>query len=283
MKKMNTNQYGSDSLPIKGNLAPLYALTLLIALLMAAVSVAGLQYRTVLYPSNELIQAFLANDVANLLIGFPMLLASMWLSLRGNIVGLLFWPGALFFVLYTYIVYIFAMPLSVAYLPYLALVMLSLYSLVGLLTRIDRGAVQRRLASSVPERLAGGVLALLGILFFLLVIGAISNAVINQTSITDTELALHVADFLITPAWIICGVLLFRGHAFGYVTALGLLFQASMLFIGLIIVLLLQPFITNAPFSLVDVLVTFVLGLICFIPFSLFLRGILSDRRHLQV
>lgn len=280
---MSTNQYGSDSLPIKGNLAPLYALTLLIALLMAAVSVAGLQYRTVLYPSNELIQAFLANDVANLLIGFPMLLASMWLSLRGNIVGLLFWPGALFFVLYTYIVYIFAMPLSVAYLPYLALVMLSLYSLVGLLTRIDRGAVQQRLASSVPERLAGGVLALLGILFFLLVIGAISNAVINQTSITDTELALHVADFLITPAWIICGVLLFRGHAFGYVTALGLLFQASMLFIGLIIVLLLQPIITNAPFSLVDVLVTFVLGLICFIPFSLFLRGILSDRRHLQV
>jgi hypothetical protein len=206
----------------------------------------------------------------------------MWLTLRGNFVGLLFWPGALFFVLYTYIVYIFGMPLNVAYLPYLALVMLSLYSLVGLLSRIDRGAVQQRLASSVPERLSGGVLALLGILFFLLVIGAISNAVINQTSITDPELALHVADFLITPAWIICGVLLFRGKAFGYVTALGLLFQASMLFIGLIIVLLLQPFITNAPFSLVDVLITFVLGLICFVPFSLFLRGILSGRRPLQ-
>jgi len=279
---MNTNQYCSASLPIKGNLAPQYALTLLIALLMAVVSAAGLQYRTVLYPSDELIQAFLANDVTNLLIGFPMLLASMWLTLRRNIVGLLFWPGALFFVLYTYIVYIFAMPLNVAYLPYLSLVMLSLYSLVGLLTRIDSGAVQQRLASSVPERLAGGVLALLGILFFLLVIGAISNAVISHTSITDTELALHVADFLITPAWIICGVLLFRGKAFGYVTALGLLFQASMLFIGLIIVLLLQPFITNAPFSFVDVLVTFILGLICFFPFSLFLRGILSDRRPLQ-
>jgi hypothetical protein len=279
---MNTDQFGSANLPIKGNITPLYSLTLLIALLMAAVSVAGLQYRTVLYPSDELIQAFLANDVANLLIGFPMLLASMWLTLRRNIVGLLFWPGALFFVLYTYIVYIFAMPLNVAYLPYLALVMLSLYSLVGLLTKIDSGAVQQRLASSVPERLAGGVLALLGILFFLLVIGAISNAVISQIPITETELALHVADFLITPAWIICGVLLFRGKAFGYVTSLGLLFQASMLFIGLIIVLLLQPLISNALFSFVDVLVTFVLGLICFIPFLLFLRGILSDRRPLQ-
>lgn len=279
---MNTNRNGNTILPIRGNLAPLYGLTLLIALLLVAVSVAGLQYRMFIYPSEELLQAFLANDVTNLLIGFPMLLASMWLALRGNIVGLLFWPGALFFVLYTYIVYIFAMPLNVAYLPYLALVMLSLYSLVGLLTRIDRGAVKQRLASSVPERLSGGVLALLGTLFFLLVIGAISNAVINQTSITNAELALHVADFLITPAWIICGVLLFRGKAFGYVTGLGLLFQASMLFIGLIIVLLLQPFITNAPFSLVDVLVTFALGLICFIPFSLFLRGILSDRRPLQ-
>jgi hypothetical protein len=246
---------------------------------MTAVSVAGLQYRTVLYPSDELIQSFLANDLTNLLIVFPVLLASMWLASRGNLVGLLFWPGALFFVLYTYIIYIFAMPLNAAYLPYLALVMLSLYSLACLLTRIDGGAVQRALASAVPERLAGGVLALLGILFFLLVIGAISNVAISQTSIADTELALHVADFLIAPAWVICGVLLFRGKAFGYVTGLGLLFQGSMLFIGLIIVLMLQPFISDAPFSLVDVLVTFVLGLICFVPFSLFLRGIRSSHR----
>ena len=54
---------------------------------------------------------------------------------------------------------------------------------------------------------------------------------------------------------------------------LGLLFQASMLFIGLIIFLLLQPILTQAPLALVDIVVVFVMGLICFIPFGLFLRG----------
>ncbi len=138
--------------------------------------------------------------------------------------------------------------------------------------------MQQRLTSAVPERLAGGVLAGLGLLFFLLVIGTMINALVSQTPITETEIALHTADFLITPAWVVCGVLLWRRKAFGYAAGLGLLFQASMLFIVLIIVLLLQPSMTAAVFSLVDVVVTFVMGLICFIPFALFIRGVVSNQ-----
>jgi hypothetical protein len=207
-----------------------------------------------------------------------MLLASMWLTRRGKLIGLLFWPGALFFVLYNYIVYVFAMPLNLAFLAHLALVMLSVYTLIGLFTSIDGKVVQQRLSGTVPERLAGGILAGLGLLFFLIVIGTIVNAFISHTQIAETELALHIADFLITPAWVVCGVLLWQRKAFGYVAGLGLLFQASMLFIGLIIVLLLRPFLTAAPFNLVDVVVILVMGLICFIPFTLFIRGLLLDR-----
>ncbi|MCJ7825167.1 MAG: hypothetical protein MUP44_09730 [Anaerolineales bacterium] len=280
---MNTNQERNASLPLRCSLTLVYALSFIIAILMAATSIAGLLYPTIVYPTDELLQSFLPNDVANLLIGLPMLLASMWLTRRGKLVGLLFWPGALFFVLYNYIIYIFAMPLNVAFLLHLALVMLSVYSLVGLVASIDGKVVQQRLAHAVPERLAGGVLAGLGLLFFLLVIGAIVNALISQTPIVETELALHTADFLIAPAWVVCGVLLWRRKAFGYVAGLGLLFQASMLFIGLIIVLLLQPFLTAAPFSLVDVVVTFVMGLICFIPLALFVRGVVSGRSSLPM
>ena len=275
---MNTNQDRNASLPIRRNLTLIYVLSFIVAFLMAAASVAGLLCQAAVYSTDELLQSFLANDVANLLIGLPMLFASMWLTQRGKLIGLLFWPGALFFVLYTYIVYVFAIPLDVAFLLHLALVMLSAYTLIGLLTSIDGKIVQQRLSGAVPERLAGGILAGLGLLFLLLVIGTIVNALISQTPIAETELALHTADFLITPAWIVCGVLLWRRKEFGYVAGLGLLFQASMLFIGLIFVLILQPFLTAAPFSLVDVVVIFVMGLICFIPFALFIRGVLSDR-----
>lgn len=55
---------------------------------------------------------------------------------------------------------------------------------------------------------------------------------------------------------------------------MGLLFQASMLFIALVIFLLLQPFLTTAPFAIADAVVVLTMGLICFIPFALFVRGV---------
>ena len=274
---MNTDQERNASLPIRRNLTLTYALSLIVAILMAVASVAGLIYRTIVYPTDELLRTSVSNDVVNLFIGLPILLGSMWLARRGKLIGLLCWPGALFFVLHNFSVYLFAMPLNVAFLLHLALVGLSVYTIIDLVAVIDGKAVQQRLTGAVPERAAGGILAGLGLLFFLRVIVVLVNAIVNQTPIAEVELALHVTDFLFSPTWVIGGVLLWRRKDFGYVTGLGLLFNASMLFIGLIIFLLLQPFLTAAPFVLGDVVVIFVMGLICFIPFLLFVRGVVTE------
>ena len=275
---MNTIQEPSASLPIRRSLKPIYASSIIIAILMAAASAAGLMVRTTIYPTDELLRSFVPNDVVNLFIGLPILLGSMWLALRGKLVGLLCWPGALFFVLYTYIVYVFAMPFNAAYLLYLALVTLCVYTIIALVTSIEGKPVQERLTGAVPERVAGGILAGLGILFFLRVIVVTFNTLTSQAPIAGTEVAVLIADFLITPAWVIGGILLWRRRELGYVSGLGLLFQASMLFIGLIIFLFLQPFLTSARFVLTDVVVIFVMGMICFIPFALHLRGVVSKR-----
>lgn len=275
---MNTNQKDTADLPIRSNLTLAYAISLVIAALMAIASVAGLLYQTIIYPTDELLQSFVPNDVVNLFIGVPILLGSLWLARRGKLIGLLFWPGALFYVFYTYIIYVFSMPLNVAFLLHLTLVTLSAYTMIGVVASIDGKAVQHRLTGAVPERAGGGVLAGLGILFFVRVTGVMVNALISQTPLPAAELALHVSDFMISPAWVIGGVLLWRRQALGYVTGLGLLFQASMSFIGLIVVLILRPFITAAQFVLSDVLVVFVMGMVCFIPFGLFVRGAASKR-----
>jgi hypothetical protein len=262
-----------DLLPVRRDLTLAYASSLIIALIMAAVSLAGLLNPTGIYPSDELIKTFLPNDVANLVIGVPIMVGSMWLVRRSKLAGLLFWPGALFYVLYNYVVYLFGMPLNWAWLLYLLLVTLSVYTMIGLVASIDGKAVQQRLSGAVPERAAGGVLVAFGILFFFRVIAVVVGALISQTSLPGVELALLVADFLIAPALIIGGVMLWRRQASGYVAGMGLLFQASMLFIGLIMVLLLQPFLTDAPFAPADILVVFIMGLICFVPFAFFVRG----------
>jgi hypothetical protein len=263
-------------LPLTHPLTLSYAFSLVVAAIMAVASAAGLIYSTRLYPTDALRQSFVANDVVNLAVGLPILLGSMWLARRRRLLGLLLWPGALFYVLYNYLVYTFALPLNVGFLLSLVLLTASTYTMVGLIASIDGGEVAQRLRGVVPARLAGGILAGLGIAFSLLAIGTVISHLVSNTPIAGPELALQVADFVVSPAWVISGILLWRRRPFGYVAGAGLLFQASMLFVGLIAFLLLQPLLTAAAFAPVDVVVTLILGLICFVPFGLFVRGVLS-------
>lgn len=273
MDTMDTNRANSADLPVKRKLRFIYAASLLISLLIAVASFAGLRYSHFTYPTEELIRAFVPNDAVNLLIGLPILLGSMWLTWRGRLVGLLCWMGALFFALYNYTAYVLAMPLNWLFLVHITLVMLSMYTLTGLVASVDGKAVQERLTGFVPDKFAGGVLAGLGLLFFLRAVGVLIGSFNQGGSLTGAELAVSIADFLTTPAWIIGGFLLWRRKQFGYVTGLGLLFQGSMLFVALIVFLLLQPLLTGAPFALTDVIVVLVMGLIFFAPFVLFVRG----------
>lgn len=49
---------------------------------MATVSVPSIMYRTAVYPTNELLQSFVPNDVFSFFVGWPILLGSMGLSRR---------------------------------------------------------------------------------------------------------------------------------------------------------------------------------------------------------
>jgi hypothetical protein len=219
-----------------------------------------------------------ANDVVNLLIGLPILLSSILLARRGRLLWLLFWPGALLFVFYNSVAYTFALPANLGFLLNLLLLVLSAYTMIALVAAIDAKAIRQRLAGAVPERLAGGVLVTLGALFFLRALVVLGQALLAQTPLEMTERAVNVADAITAPAWVIGGFLLWRRRQLGYVAGLGLLFQASMLFVGAIAFLLLQPLLTAAPLSVGDIVVLAIMGLVCFVPFALFARGVASKR-----
>jgi hypothetical protein len=239
---------------------------------MACASVAGLFIPGFIYPVEELRNSFVANDVVNFLIGLPILLGSLWFARRGRLVGLLLWPGALMYILYNYIAYILGLPPSTFTIVFIALVLLSAYIIIDLLRSIDAGAVQELLSGQVPVRLTGWVLLVFGILF---IFRAVSVLIQGSSA---AEFGTLIADIVLAVVMAAGGVLLLRRLPLGYISGLGLLFGASMLFVGLIAYLLLQPVLTGVPFSPVDILVVFVMGLVCFIPFILFLRGTLSVR-----
>jgi hypothetical protein len=266
-----------STMPLRFSLRLGYLFSLLIALLTAVVAIAGILFPENIYPTAELQESFLANDVITILIGVPLLLASMWLARRGKLIGLLFWPGAVFFGLYNYIVYLFGMPFNVMFPLYLLIVTMSIYTTIVLVVAIDGGPVKERLSGKVPVRLGGGVLVGFGIFAWLWALGTMIGALVNQTSVPRPDLALHIADFIFAAAWVIGGILLWRRLALGYVGGTGLLFQASMLTIGLLILMILQPILGTAPFILGDFIFILLLSLITFIPFILFLRGVVKS------
>lgn len=265
-------------LPLKNEISSAQSLSLIVTVLMGLMSLAGLIFQARIYPSEEVIQSLLANDVVNLFIGVPILLISMWLTKRSELIGLLLWPGALVYVLYNYIAYVFGMSFQLISIAYLALVLLSAYAVFDLLKSIDEKSVQAQLSGAVPEKIAGWVLIVFGVMFIFRAISIIADAAANQSSLQVSEIGTLIADLIISALWIAGGSCLLRRKPLGYVSGLGLLFAGSTLFIGLILFLLLQPVLTDAPFSLTDVIVVFIMGLICFLPFGLYLRGVVRSR-----
>ena len=236
----------------------------------------GLVRPTMMYPTKEMLRSSLPTDLVNLL-GMPVLLISIWSAREGRLVGLLLWPGALFYLLYHDIVFLFARTFGVLFLLHLVLAAMNFYAMASLVLSVDGVAVQQRLAGRVAENVGSGVLMGLGVLFFLWAIAVMVTAVAKGTPIDASGLAVRCTDVLLSPSWMIGGLLLWRREALGYVVGLGLLFQASMLFIGLIALFLLQSLIFGNHLRAGDVLVIFAMGLFCFVPCAFFARGAASQ------
>jgi len=279
-RQIESEQYSHPSLPLKHDLKFSFILSYLIAVFIAGTTVISFIFQSTIYPSTELLISFLPSDAAILIIGLPTLLVSMSLTKRGVMIGLLLWPGVLLFVFYNYLIYVLAVPFNLGYLLQLTLAGLSAYNLISLVPNIDGNELKEKLTNAVPDLFSGGILAGLGLLFFMRSAAELISFLINRTPISDTALALNSTDFLISPVWIACGILLWKRKAFGYITGLGMLFQASMSFIGLIFVLIVQPFISSEPFPLLDIAIIFVMGFICFIPMIFFMRGVKSVRNQ---
>jgi uncharacterized membrane protein YidH (DUF202 family) len=269
-KRSDDAASNADRLPTTQSLQVYYLSSFVIVIVGAFVTVLGLFSQTSTYPTEEAQLAFIATDALTLFIGLPILLISMWLTNRVNLIGLLCWPGALFYFTYTYIPYLLDAPFSAFFLAYLLLIVLSGYSFIGLLASIHNAAVKNRLHERVPARLSAGVLILLGAFFLLnLIVNAI-NA-LNDPALLEPSL--WIADAVMAPALVLGGVLLWRRTALGYTLGGGLLLLTTVLALGVIPVVIHQDYVQGNPFDTGSFIVLLAMGLLCLIPFGLFVRG----------
>ncbi len=103
-----THPSAARDLPVRRDLGLAYGSSLLVCLALALVSVAGLlgSPDAPVSVGSPLVQVSPGCDAANLILGLPALLGSMWFVRRGSLIGLLLWPCALFYALYDYALYL---------------------------------------------------------------------------------------------------------------------------------------------------------------------------------
>lgn len=264
----------SKILPVRFDIRILYASSLIIALMVAIVSVIGVFYQKSIYPTENLLHSFVPNDIVNLFAGLPLLLISIWLTWRGKLIGLLCWPGAIFYMLYIYFPYIICVPFNILFLPYLIIFSLSIYTLIGIIVSIDGNAVSNHVSDIIPAKILGGILIGLSALIVLRQTSLIVNALINKTLIDPQELALWIDDFSIgSPAMFIGGFFLWKKKPLGYVVGAGLLIAYGILSLGLIPFIVIQSHLKNTSIDLLGIVILIVMAVICLIPFLFFVRG----------
>jgi hypothetical protein len=222
-----------------------------------------------------LVPGFLAQDAFTLVLGLPLLLGSMWLARRGALLGLLLWPGVLFYALYTYGIRLVGAPFGVMFLPEVAVVVLSAYTMIELVARIDSERVRQDLAGVVPARVVGGILMGLALLTLAQDAGgALLAALASGASIEPAGRSVWTIDLVVeVPAVLIGGVMLWRRDPLGYVAGAGLLLQYGLTPLGLAVTLALQPLVNAVPLNAGTIAGLLVFTAVSFAPLWLFVHG----------
>lgn len=273
----NTSIAGS----LKYKLKIWYLLSLIVALFVALVSIIGLLYKDSIYLSEDLLQTFIPNDIINLSIGLPFLLISLLLTKRGKVIGLLCWPGALFYILYIFLPYVLSVPFNILFLPYLIILSLSIYTLIGIIVSIDQNAIKNKLIENIPNKTFGGILVGLSVFIIIRQVALIINAILNNSIIDQQELAVWIDDLIIgSPIMLIGGYFLWKKRPLGYTVGAGLFISYTLLSFALIPFLVIQSYLRNTAIDLIGIIILLIMTMICAIPFFYFVKGLNKELIH---
>lgn len=216
----------------KPHVLPLWY-TVGVAAVLLAVTLYGLlvegAYRVPLGIRENLPETLRGQDLLTLLT-VPVLL---WASVRaraGSLRAHIVWLALLFYVAYTYLMYVVT-PFNDVFLLYVAAIGLASYGVLNGLLRIDV-TVAAAAFTEFPRRGLGAFLLVVGALFVTLWLAQILPAIPGELPegliVYDIPNTVHVLDLAcVLPLMIATGVLLFRGHQVAPVLATLLLVKMT--------------------------------------------------------
>ena len=212
-----------------------YALSILVGVLTAFASAAGLfvdgLYRNNLWATSQ----FRGSDLVRLAIVVPLLFVAMGLARRGSHRALLVWLGILWLTVYDYAFYLFGAAYNELFLVYTALVVLSGLALLFAMPSIDAATISQRFSSGTPVRLISVYLLLVALFLGGLWIFQSVAFIITGEEPQSLEASGHVTEIvfaldlsLLVPGLAIAAIWLWQRRPWGYVLAAMMLVKGTL-------------------------------------------------------
>jgi hypothetical protein len=259
-------------------------LSVLVVFLVLLASSAGLFLKgTYARETTSYALQSVGQDIENIVAAAALLLTTYFVS-KGSVKAFLVWMGVLLALIYSYIIYAFAVHFNYLFLVYVAILGLSFYTLVGSLMSLHLEDLQPSFAANTKARPVSVFLLVVAILFYLqwlsedipaLLTGKIPQSVLENGLLTNP---VHVLDMgLLLPAMIITAILLWRRKLLGYILAIPLLVFSILTGIGILAIFVAMG-INGMPTSLVVELLFVVIILASLVMCMLYVREVKEPR-----
>jgi hypothetical protein len=200
----------------------------LIALMLAVTAGAGVFIPHFYAPfavKPDLVAALLVQDTVSFLAA-PILVAAMMAAARGSRRGLVIWGAVLVYTAYYYAFYVFDNFYTVLYPLYLAIMGLSVYSLIALLAGVDLAVFARGVDVRMPVRTLAAIL--LVALLFVPIWGSMLAHDIEMQQPRSVALVFVLDLCFLLPAIAFAAVQLWQRRPFGYLVSGILLIKAAV-------------------------------------------------------
>lgn len=177
-------------------------------------------------PTQELLLGIYAQDLVALPLAIALLLA-LGPARRGSWAAVMVWAGSLGYLVYGYTLFSFDRVFTALYPAYIAIMSLSIFSLILLLGGLDAAEFRRQVRPGMPVRLIAVVLFSPAILIVPWIAGLVEAVASGVPSLYNGVVVLDLG--LLIPACLAAAIQIWRRQTWGFILSGVLLVKAASL------------------------------------------------------
>ncbi|MDF2474259.1 MAG: hypothetical protein K0R21_2041 [Anaerocolumna sp.] len=219
-----------------------------------------------------------AQDIVTVVLAIPLLLLSLYLSVKGSLKGRLLLTGTLGYFLYTYISYVFLWMYNSMFLVYVILMSMSFFALTLSMLSFDIDNLCHAFNKKLPVKFLGGFQIFFAAALCLLWLGKIIPSLIERNVPAGLEhyttLVIQGLDLgFIVPIALLSGILLIKRKPFGYLLTSVIIMKGFTMGAALTAMIIGQ-YIAGVKMSMIEIIMFPAFSLVIFYCMILLLKNI---------